>query len=348
MKRICEFCGKEYDWKEGQPNWTKDGVGNGKGTVKSEKFCCYKCGLKNRQNKYKKACLEIYGVENPFQNEKIKNKIKEVFILNFGVDNPAKSKQIQTKIKQTCMKKYNGVAPACSLKVRQKSKQTKIKKYGNKNYNNREKYKQTQKERYGDENYNNREKTAQTNMKKYGVINTFQSEEKKQKTRQTILKKYNVEHISQSKQIKEKIHNKMPQILQKIYNTKKKNHTFNTSKPEKEMGVLLLEKFPDVKSQYKSQVYPFVCDFYIPSLDLYIELQGFWVHGKEPYNENNSEHTKIVTEWEKKSRNNSQYKRAIETWTIRDPMKRQTAKDNNLNWIEFFTMDQFMEWYNKQ
>ena len=39
------------------------------------------------------------------------------------------------------------------------------------------------------------------------------------------------------------------------------------------------------------------------------------------------------------------YKIAIEVWTIRDPLKRETARKNNLNWIEFFTMDEFMKWY---
>ena len=39
------------------------------------------------------------------------------------------------------------------------------------------------------------------------------------------------------------------------------------------------------------------------------------------------------------------YKNAINVWTIRDPLKRKTAKDNGLNWLEFFTMDEFMKWY---
>ena len=39
-------------------------------------------------------------------------------------------------------------------------------------------------------------------------------------------------------------------------------------------------------------------------------------------------------------------------WEIRvfkivkyNPLKRETARKNNLNWIEFFNMKQFMEWY---
>ena len=45
------------------------------------------------------------------------------------------------------------------------------------------------------------------------------------------------------------------------------------------------------------------------------------------------------------SPNDRSYLRAINTWTISYPLKRKTAKDNGLNWLEFFTMDEFMKWY---
>lgn len=47
-----------------------------------------------------------------------------------------------------------------------------------------------------------------------------------------------------------------------------------------------------------------------------------------------------------KNKRKNMYKIAIEVWTIRDPLKRETARKNNLNWIEFFTLDEFMNWYN--
>ena len=45
------------------------------------------------------------------------------------------------------------------------------------------------------------------------------------------------------------------------------------------------------------------------------------------------------------------YKDAIKVWTIRDPLKRKIAKENNLNWLEFFSIDDFNIWFqsiNKQ
>lgn len=42
------------------------------------------------------------------------------------------------------------------------------------------------------------------------------------------------------------------------------------------------------------------------------------------------------------------YKNVINVLTIKDPLKRKTAKYNNLNWIEFFNMKQFNEWFIKK
>ena len=46
--------------------------------------------------------------------------------------------------------------------------------------------------------------------------------------------------------------------------------------------------------------------------------------------------------------NLKKYKNAIDVWTRRDPLKRKTAKENNLNWLEFFTIKDFEDWFNLQ
>ena len=124
------------------------------------------------------------------------------------------------------------------------------------------------------------------------------------------------------------------------------------SKEEDKIFMFLTQKFKTVIRQYRSDVYPFACDFYIPEIDLYIEYQGFWTHGKEVYNENNPQHLKIIQEWQQKSQEinfkkkyKDLYKNAIYIWTKKDPMKRKIAKENKLNWIEFFTFEDFEKWY---
>ena len=79
-------------------------------------------------------------------------------------------------------------------------------------------------------------------------------------------------------------------------------------------------------------------------MDLYIEYQGLWTHGLKPF-EGTAEDLQKVELW--KNRKTKYYKMAIDTWTRRDVKKRKLAKENNLNWLEFFNMQQFMKWFDK-
>lgn len=133
---------------------------------------------------------------------------------------------------------------------------------------------------------------------------------------------------------------------QKVIDTKRKNKTFNTSSEEKDIYTLLKERFPDTKYQYKSELYPFVCDFYIPERDLYIEYQGFWTHGGKPFDPECKNDIEILDLWKKKAEASSFYKNAINTWTFSDPLKREVVQKNQVNWLEFFTMNVFLSWFN--
>ena len=175
------------------------------------------------------------------------------------------------------------------------------------------------------------EKIKQSNRKRFGYDWCVLSEEVKAKR----LKKLAEEGITNVFQRKA--------VIQKGIATKRKNKTFNTSKPEQIILQLLKKKFENIEYQYISKLYPFACDFYIPKIDLYIEYQGIWTHGKKPYKGTQEDLIKVKF-WE--SKNNKFYRDAINVWTKRDPLKRKTAKENKLNWLEFFNMNQFMEWYN--
>ena len=130
----------------------------------------------------------------------------------------------------------------------------------------------------------------------------------------------------------------------KIYQTKKKNHSFNTSKPEQHTKELLQQKFDKVLTQYKDERYPYLCDFYIKELNLFIECNYHWTHGKEPYDENNVEHQNILKLW--KSKHTKFYDNAIETWSKRDTEKLECFKKNNLNYKIFYSFEEFLDWFN--
>jgi hypothetical protein len=106
----------------------------------------------------------------------------------------------------------------------------------------------------------------------------------------------------------------------------------------------LLTKFnkDDIERQYKSKLYPFACDFYIKSLDLYIEYNGNWTHGKESFDKDNLEHQSIVEAW--KSKSTKFYKNAIYTWTDLDVRKLETFKKNNLNYKIFWNLEEVEDW----
>lgn len=43
------------------------------------------------------------------------------------------------------------------------------------------------------------------------------------------------------------------------------------------------------------------------------------------------------------NKQNSRYYAMIETWSIKDPLKRKIAKENNLNYIEFWNINEVKE-----
>ena len=133
------------------------------------------------------------------------------------------------------------------------------------------------------------------------------------------------------------------EVRDKLYNTKKKNHTFNSSNKENQTYNFLKEKYKDIIRQYKSDLYPFACDFYIPSLDLYIECNYHWTHGNKLY-EGTKEDNLILEQW--KSKNTQYYNNAINTWTNLDIKKYNIAKENNLNYICFYSFKDFLNWLN--
>lgn len=127
-------------------------------------------------------------------------------------------------------------------------------------------------------------------------------------------------------------------VVEKVYSTKRKNNTFNTSSVEELFEKYLHSKQYEYIRQYKDENrYPFLCDFYLPKYDLFIEIQGNWTHGKHPFNKNDKDDLNIVEKW--KSKKSKYYNKAINDWTVRDVIKRQIAKENGLNYIEIFSND---------
>lgn len=77
----------------------------------------------------------------------------------------------------------------------------------------------------------------------------------------------------------------------------------------------------------------------MPSLDLFIEIQGNWTHGKHPYDESCQEDLKKKVLWESNAKASKYYANALEVWTKTDVMKRNKAREGHLNYFEYFGND---------
>ena len=353
-KKTClEKYGVEYAQ---QSNEVKDKV---------KQTCLEKYGVEHYTNreKYKQTCLEKYGVESNLNIPEIKEKCKESRIKNkdkikekskqtclekYGVEYSLQSKQVREKSKQTCLEKYGVEYSAQADVVKDKIKQTCLEKYGVTNGGGSEqaleKIKQTCLKRYGLTNgggsKESLEKIKQTCLERYGVDCSFKIDSVQEKIKQTCLKKYGVYSYSKTEEYSDYMSKLMSskEMQDKINETKRKNHTFNTSKIENKLYKEIKLIFPSVIAQYnKDDRYPWNCDFYIPELDMFIEFQGSWTHGKHPFDYNSEEDQEILKKW--KIKNTKYYNNAIQTWIERDQKKRETAKKNNLNYIELFNKE---------
>lgn len=78
----------------------------------------------------------------------------------------------------------------------------------------------------------------------------------------------------------------------------------------------------------------------------HIEFNGTWTHGRHPFDPTNEDDLNLIKVWEEKG--TKFYKGAIDNWTRRDVLKRETAKANNLNFLEFWNLDEVKTWLNAQ
>lgn len=231
--------------------------------------------------------------------------------------------------------KHSSLSDESRIKFNEQHAKTCIERYGDPNYNNMSKNKATKLLRYGDSNYNNRDKASQTCLEKYGVDNVS----KLPGVRNVISIKLKNHKMSQDAKLKiaMKATGRLQPLstISKRFETMKSRNTLNSSIAESIYFVYLKQLYSedDIIRQYKDDRYPFACDFYIKSEDRYIELNLHWTHGGRPYDPNDEECQEQLAIWQEKAKTSQFYKNAIETWTVRDVVKRNCAKENNLNYI---------------
>ena len=305
------------------------------------------------KEKRKQTNLEKYGVEHVLQSslirEQIKNTIRERYGVDYitqsnlfkeksnntkferygsstftnpqkrintcqekyGVDNVFQAECVKNKIKAKLYDKYGVFYSFQATEVKQKIQNTKLKRYNNKNYVNADKISKTSLIRFGKSNYFGSNKAKQDSLLKFGTEYPIQS---------TI-------------------------IQNKRTITYRKNHSFKSSKQEELFYNRLLAIFDkdDINIHYKDSRYPFICDFYIISKDIFIELNLHWTHNYHFFDKDDIEDKMRLSELNKKALTSKYYQNAIDVWTIRDSIKFEYGK--TLNYVALFTKEDIDTWF---
>lgn len=212
-----------------------------------------------------------------------------------------------------------------------------------------------------------RKKSIETQIKQYGGVG-LAGESTKAKALITVQNRYGVDNVMQDAGVKNKLAvsnmikygsvspfgNVSVQI--KSMDMKLKNiqdamrvfkqtdivdrHLFRQSPQEFYVASMLFARFgkSDVFYQYgihpSDRRYPYNCDFYIRSLDLFIELNGHYSHGGHWFDPSNHDDqlrvSHLIGSGSKRAEN------AVKVWTVVDPEKRLCAKRSGIRYLVFW------------
>ncbi len=202
----CDYCNKELRVSFKRYNLSTKVV---------NKYAC--SSVKCSNQKIKDVCQVKWGVDNPFQSEKVKEKIKETLVEKYGVEHPMFMEKTKDKIKMTCLERYGETSYTKTEEYKEKTIRTNLEKWGVEwslqSEKIREKGKKTNLEKWGVEYSQQSEsvrlKTIKTNLEKWGVKCNLQSEETKDKIKKTCLEKWGVDNPLKSEEVKDKIKSKL-------------------------------------------------------------------------------------------------------------------------------------------
>lgn len=283
-------------------------------------------GKQARHSKMKQGMLAKHGVENPFELAEFQEKAGDTREAKYGarytlaagsslaegarvtaqhaLDDPIQRARIIGQRRATNQQRRGVDAPAQHPEVIAKMRATSL-------------------ERHGEESF------AQTAA-----------------ARATSLARYGVDHPSRLPDHRAAASRRMsdPDLQRRSVATKRRNGTFTSSAAEKLLHGLLVERFgaDDVRIQHRDEErYPWASDFYIPSRDLFVELNGAWTHGGHWYDEDSSEDRAKLAAWGKKD--TAFYRNAVVNWSVRDVAKRERARQERLNYVVLWDGREAME-----
>lgn len=187
-------------------------------------------------------------------------------------------------------------------------------------------------------------KAQATVMNRYGVSNVMQDDGIKQHLFETNMTKYGAVSPFGVQGIRERIVDMRCRTVAEAMRVYKQTgkldeQMFKQSPQEFAAMYMLAERFGrgNVYWQYgvhpSDARYPYNCDFYIKSADLFIEMNGHYCHGShwfDPTSPDDALRVKHLLEGGKRGQN------AVDVWTRTDVMKRATAKASGIRYLVFW------------
>lgn len=230
MKRICAYCGQEFETKNSRKKFC-DKVHTAKciicgsefvvpnNRLKEKDIACT-CSKECRSMLRKQTNKATYGTDTPAENEYIKDKIQSTNLEKYGTIVPSKSVEVRKKISKnsnsnveavisTNLSKYGTKWPMQSEQVKRKQQKTVEVLYGVSNVMQSENIKESRIQSYKDktgyshpfQNPEVKDKVNETNVERYGAYYPLQNDEIKNKYQNTIHEKYGVSNVQQDSEI---------------------------------------------------------------------------------------------------------------------------------------------------
>lgn len=268
----------------------------------------------------RRTVQERYGVDSVFSDPAFRERARQTIREVYGVDNVSQSEVIKARKRESSMRRYGVPSTALDPDVRRRQLETL-----------RRNHPDLPADARGPLDAPSVRAAAKaTHLARHGVENPFARDDVKDQIRQTIQERYGVDNVMLSDAIRTR-----------VMDTKRKNGTFTTSSSEDTLYELLCEYADQrditvVRQYCDEDRYPFAADFYIPERDLFIELNGSWLHGGHWYESDCEMDQQTVEIWRTKGEQSEYYRKALKTWTERDVRKREAARTAQLNYVTFW------------
>lgn len=265
----------------------------------------------------RRTVQERYGVDSVLSDPAFRERARQTIREVYGVDNVSQSEVIKARKRESSMRRYGVPSTALDPDVRRRQLETL-----------RRNYPDLPADARGPFNAPSVQAAARaTHLARHGVENPFARDDVKDQIRQTVREHYGVDNVMESVEIRAR-----------VMDTKRKNGTFTTSSSEDALYELLVEYVDQndmtvVRQYCDEDRYPFAANFYIPERDLFIELNGSWLHGGHWYESDCEMDQQTVEIWRTKGEQSEYYRKALKTWTERDVRKREAARMSGLNYV---------------